>query len=417
MIVFFQIFTGLFFLLLFVVFYTYLGYGLVAWLLVTGRPNRNRHVTATGILATAGDKPAVTLIIPAYNERDYLPQKLQNCLAQDYPAHRLNLLFVIDGSTDGSAAYLETMRTQVPNALTIIGGTQRLGKVTAMNNAMRQVQTPITIFTDANTQLNPEAVSRLAAWFSAADIGAVTGEKRIQVYAHEAAAGSGEGLYWRYESLLKRLDAELYSIVGAAGELFAIRTDLYEPVEADTLLDDFVISLRIAGRGYRVAYAPDAYALERPSHSVGEEMKRKIRIATGGFQAMKRLAYLLNFFRYGMLTFQYVSHRVLRWAVTPFCLPLLLLLNVLLLFQPATETQSAGLLSPYFWWLVFGLQLAFYAAAGLGYVLENRKTRWKLTFVPFYFVFMNWCVLAGFGRFYTGTVSRSGLWDKAKRAT
>ncbi len=411
MIVSYQVLTGLFFLLLFVVFYTYIGYGMVAWVLVKLLPKRYPTLVSAQQM---DEQPAVTLIVPAYNERDYLPEKLQNCLIQDYPAHRLNLLFVIEGSTDGSAEYLETMRAQVPNSLIIIGGTQRLGKVTAMNNAMQQVQTPITIFTDANTQLNPEAVSRLAAWFSAADIGAVTGEKRIQVYAHEAAAGSGEGLYWRYESFLKRLDAELYSIVGAAGELFAIRTNLYEPVEADTLLDDFVISLRIAGRGYRVAYAPDAYALERPSHSVGEEMKRKIRIATGGFQAMKRLAYLLNFFRYGLLTFQYVSHRVLRWAVTPFCLPLLLLLNGLLLFRP--ENQSTRLLSPYFWWFVFGLQLAFYVAAALGYVLENRQTRWKLTFVPFYFVFMNWCVLAGFGRFYTGSISGSGLWDKAKRA-
>ena len=418
MIIFYQILTGLFFLLLFVVFYTYIGYGVVAWLLVKVLPKRRQKATVATtdrpIATDADEQPAITLIIPAYNERDYLSEKLQNCLIQDYPAHRLNLLFVIEGSTDGSAEYLETMRERVPNSLTVIGGTQRLGKVTAMNNAMRQVQTPITIFTDANTQLNPEAVSRLAAWFSAADIGAVTGEKRIQVYDHEAAAGSGEGLYWRYESFLKRLDAELYSIVGAAGELFAIRTNLYDPVEADTLLDDFVISLRIAGRGYRVAYAPDAYALERPSHSVGEEMKRKIRIATGGFQAMKRLMYLLNFFKYGLLTFQYVSHRVLRWAVTPFCLPLLLLLNSLLLFQPAN--QSAGLFSPYFWWFVFGLQLTFYVAAAAGYVLESRQTRWKLTFVPFYFVFMNWCVLAGFGRFYTGNIAGSGVWDKAKRA-
>ncbi len=415
MIVFFHVLTGLFFLLLFVVFYTYIGYGMVAWLLVKLLRRPRRKTTATDTPTVATDQPAVTLIVPAYNERDYLPEKLHNCLMQDYPAHRLNLLFVIEGSTDGSADYLETMRAQVPNSLTIIGGTQRLGKVTAMNNAMRQVQTPITIFTDANTHLNAEAVSRLAAWFSVADIGAVTGEKRIQLHAHEAAAGSGEGLYWRYESFLKRLDADLYSIVGAAGELFAIRTNLYEPVEADTLLDDFVISLRIAGRGYRVAYAPDAYALERPSHSVAEEMKRKIRIATGGFQAMNRLAYLLNFFKYGLLTFQYVSHRVLRWAVTPFCLPLLLIVNGVLLLRP--ENQSARQVSPYLWWVVLGLQLAFYAVAGVGYVLENRQTRWKLTFVPFYFVFMNWCVLAGFGRFYTGSMAGSGLWDKAKRAT
>ncbi len=393
--------VGLFAGLSFLVFYTYVGYGIVAWLLVKLRGKRNRVVALTEL-------PHVTMVVPAYNERDYLAAKLQNCLDQNYPADRLHLLFVIEGSTDGSAEFLAGQNR--PN-LRILSGTERLGKIAAMNKAMLQVETPLTIFTDANTQLNPEAVSRLVSRFTEG-VGAVTGEKRIQVDSTEAAAGSGEGLYWRYESFLKKLDAELHTIVGAAGELFAIRTDLFEPVESDTLLDDFIISLRIAGRGYRVEYAPDAYALERPSHSVTEEKKRKVRIATGGFQAMKRLAYLLNVGRYGWLSFQYVSHRVLRWAVTPFCLPLLVLLNILILFvlPPLNANQAATV----FWWIILAAQSIFYGAASVGYVLENRQTRWKLTFVPFYFVFMNWCVLLGFVRFNRGGLS--GVWEKAKRA-
>ena len=391
------------------VLYTYVGYGLVAWLLVRMRVGR-RDAAPNGSIApgipSVQDVPLVTMVVPAYNERDYLADKLQNCLAQDYPADRLQLLFVIEGSNDGSAEYLASQQAIMPN-LTVLSGSQRLGKVAAMNRVMGDVKTPITIFTDANTHLNPEAVSRLVSRFNAPDVGAVTGEKRIRATGSDSAAGSGEGLYWRYESFLKKLDAQLHTIVGAAGELFAIRTELYEPVETDTLLDDFIISLRIAGRGFRVAYAPDAYALEHPSHSVSEEMKRKVRIATGGFQAMKRLSYLLNVSRYGWLTFQYVSHRVLRWAITPFCLPLLLLLNAIMLTQPGTD--AAG-----FWPVLFGLQLAFYAAAGIGYVLENRHTRWKLTFVPFYFVFMNWCVLLGFWRYGNGNIS--GIWEKARRA-
>lgn len=395
---------GLFFLLAFIVFYTYVGYGLVIWLLVRLRGRSTSALPITPL-------PDVTMVVPAYNERDYLPAKLQNCLDQDYPPERLHLLFVTEGSNDGSAEYLDEMKQHLPN-LTIIGGTRRLGKVAAMNQAMRQVGTPITVFTDANTQLNREAVWRLATRFQAADVGAVTGEKRISSQGSEAAAGSGEGLYWRYESFLKKLDAQLHTIVGAAGELFAIRTELYEPVEPDTLLDDFVISLRIAGRGYRVDYAPNAYALERPSHSVGEEMKRKVRIATGGFQAIQRLSHLLNIFTYGWLTFQYVSHRVLRWAVTPFCLPLLLLLNLIIL----TESNAAGRPVPDagFWWAVLVAQLIFYGMAYAGYTLENRQTRWKLTFVPFYFVFMNWCVLLGFARFRNGGIS--GVWEKSRRA-
>lgn len=396
-----------FFGLAFLVLYTYVGYGLVTWLLVKAKPDSSAQSETTPTNAL----PLVTMVIPAYNERAYLYDKLKNCLDQDYPADRLHLLFVVEGSTDGSAEYLESRRADLPN-LTILSGTKRLGKVGAMNRAMQDIATPITIFTDANTHLNTEAVSRLVSRFSASDVGAVTGEKRIRIAGTEAAAGSGEGLYWRYESFLKKLDAQLHTIVGAAGELFAIRTNLYEPVETDTLLDDFVISLRIAGRGYRVAYAPDAYALEYPSHSVAEEMKRKVRIAAGGFQAMNRLTYLLNIFRYGWLSFQYVSHRVLRWAVTPFCLPLLLLLNGIMLTQPVGGVADAEQIL--FWQVLFGLQLAFYTAAVVGYVLENRQTRWKLTFVPFYFVFMNWCVLLGFWRYGNGNIS--GIWEKARRA-
>lgn len=401
MIVLYYLLATLFVGLSFVVFYTYIGYGLLAWLLVKFRGKRD-------VASNLSELPHVTIIVPAYNERDYLPGKLQNCLAQDYPADRLHLLFVIEGSTDGSAEFLA--QQQVSN-LRILSGMERLGKIAAMNRAMQQVKTPITIFTDANTQLNHEAISRLVSRFTDG-VGAVTGEKRIQVDNAESAAGSGEGFYWRYESFLKKIDAELHSIVGAAGELFAIRTDLYETVEPDTLLDDFIISLRIAGRGYRVEYAPDAYALERPSHSVSEEKKRKVRIAAGGFQAMKRLAYLLNVSKYGLLSFQYVSHRVLRWAVTPFCLPLLLVLNGLILV--VLQTGNTYPATEIYWWIMLLGQSIFYVAAYVGYVLENRQTRWKLTFVPFYFVFMNWCVLLGFARFNRGNLS--GVWEKSKRA-
>jgi cellulose synthase/poly-beta-1,6-N-acetylglucosamine synthase-like glycosyltransferase len=392
----------LFFLLSFLVLYTYLGYGLVAWFLVKLLRKKGPDHQLT---FSDDSLPHVTMVVPAYNERAYLAEKLQNCLDQDYPSEKLHLLFVIEGSTDGSEEYLRQRQAELPN-LQMLSGTQRLGKVSAMNRAMQQVATPITIFTDANTQLNEEAVRRLARRFDDKAVGAVTGEKRISLQGKESAAGSGEGLYWKYESFLKKLDAKLHTIVGAAGELFAVRTDLYEPVEPDTLLDDFIISLRIAGRGYRVDYAPDAYALERPSHSVAEETKRKVRIATGGFQSMQRLAYLLNIVKYGWLSFQYVSHRVLRWAVTPFCLPLLFLLNLIMVTQPAEE---AGL-----WWALLIGQVLFYGAAYVGYILESRQTRWKLTFVPFYFVFMNGCVLAGFVRFNRGNIS--GVWEKSRRA-
>ena len=187
------------------------------------------------------------------------------------------------------------------------------------------------------------------------NVGAVAGEKRISTEGSEAAAGAGEGLYWKYESFLKKLDTQLYSVVGAAGELFAVRTKLFGEVEKDTLLDDFMVSLRIAADGYRVIYEPDAYASERPSFSIQDEMKRKIRIASGGFQSITRLGFLWNIFKYGLLSFQYVSHRAMRWAVAPFCLPLIFLLNLaLIIFNPTPA------LSTFYDWAIWLLSTGNY---------------------------------------------------------
>jgi len=171
----------------------------------------------------------------------------------------------------------------------------------------------------------------------------------------------------------------LYSVVGAAGELFAIRTSLYRHVEKDTLLDDFIISLRVAQEGYTIQYDPDAYAIETASANIKEEFKRKVRISAGGIQSIVRLSSLLNIFKYGTLSFQYISHRVLRWSLTPLCL--ILLIPVLSIIAINEGILSFGLYSTLFW-----LQLLFYALALLGWFLENRETRIKILFVPYYFL-------------------------------
>ncbi len=389
-----------------IVFYTYVGYGILITLFVKIRG------PLVSVLPPADDDshlPMVTLVIAAYNEMNCLPVKLQNSRELDYPAEKLRLLFVTEGSADGSTAWLESLRDDGDWQIGVLSGRERAGKVAAMNRAMQHVQTPIVVFSDANTQLNTRAVRNLVRHFLDKNVGAVAGEKRIEVLDSEAAAGSGEGLYWQYESYLKRKDAQLHTVVGAAGELFAVRTALYEPVEPDTLLDDFIISLRIAGKGYQVQYEPGAYALERPSFSIDEEKKRKVRIAAGGFQSIMRLLYLLNIARYGWLTFQYVSHRVLRWAVTPFCLPLIWLANLALILpvQPLTPL--------YLFWITFFVgQCLFYAAAWLGYRQEHRRLRVKALFVPFYFTFMNVCAILGFLRYWRG--STSGIWEKVRRA-
>jgi hypothetical protein len=230
----------------------------------------------------------------------------------------------------------------------------------------------------------------------------VAGEKRVHAAPVDQASSSGESLYWRYESTVKRWESLLGNVMGAAGELFAIRSDCYVPLPDDALIDDFVLSFRIAMQGKRLVYEPDAYALEQASASIGEEWKRKRRIAAGGIQAVLWLRPLLNPWRYGLLTWQYISHRVLRWTVTPVALVLLLPLNAWLAWR------RGGI----YRWLMAG-QALFYGAAWVGWRLETRRIRWKPLFVPFYFTLMNLAVFAGVVRLVRG--QQDVRWERARR--
>jgi poly-beta-1,6-N-acetyl-D-glucosamine synthase len=262
------------------------------------------------------------------------------------------------------------------------------------------VKTPIVIFTDANTDLNKDAIRNIVRHYSNPSVGAVAGEKRVLMSGE--ASGAGEGFYWKYESLLKKWDSELYSVVGAAGELFSIRTELFMPVEKDTLIEDFVMTLRIAQKGFKVIYEPDAYAVEGHSADVKEELKRKIRISAGGLQAIWRLRDLFNPFKYGILTFQYVSHRVLRWTLAPIALPIIFIINIYL-----AKTST-------FYTFTFGCQMIFYTLSALGWACEQFKLKIKMFYIPYYFCIMNYSVYRGFIRLVKG--SQSVVWDKAKRA-
>ena len=195
----------------------------------------------------------------------------------------------------------------------------------------------------------------------------------------------------------------MYSAVGAAGELFAIRTELFNPMPEDTLLDDFILSLRIAMQGYKIAYCDKAYAIESGSADMHEEQKRKVRIAAGGLQSIARLKGLLNLFKYGTLSFQYISHRVLRWSVTPALLFLLFPLNLILVIA-----QGASLYK-----IIIILQIIFYVLACLGAIMAKKQIKIKILFIPYYFMFMNLNVLKAL--FYLKKHKGKGTWEKAKR--
>ncbi len=385
----------LFFSSFILLFYTYLGYGLLLWLWLKWKKISSPPSAHTGFARE--EWPEVTLVVAAYNEGQCLREKVANTRQLLYPSGKLNLVVVTDGSTDGSPEWLSQME-----GVQVMHEPQRKGKVAAINRAMAAMSSEIVVFSDANTLLPPNALYRLIAPFSNAEVGAVAGEKRVMTDSHSQAVG-GEGLYWKYESALKRMDAAFHTVVGAAGELFAIRRKLFKPTPTDTILDDFMISMHIAALGYKVAYDPEAYAMEKPSLNMTEELKRKIRISAGGIQSISRLLPLLNPFRFGKLSFQYISHRVLRWTLGPICLLLLWLSNVFLALNEAAAVYQLSLF----------MQLFFYGLALAGYLNRSAKVNIKGFYVPYYFVFMNWALVLGMLRFANG--QSTAIWEKAQR--
>ncbi len=380
---------------IFVVFFTYVGYGLLLYALISVR----RWIYGRRPIPQLVDYslPTLSLIVAAYNEEQIIEDKIRNTLNLVYPQDKLKIIFVTNGSTDRTPDLVRAY-----DMIQLLHSSERKGKITAVHQAMKSVDTDLVVFTDANTFLNSNALKLIARHYHDAKVGAVSGEKRVSI-EEQSDATAGEGFYWKYESTLKKWDSELYSVVGAAGELFSVRRSLYEPVPADTILDDFMISMQIAQKGYRIVYEPDAYAVELSSENVGEELKRKVRIAAGGIQSIVRLTALLNPFAYPVLSFQYIGHRVLRWTITPFMLFVALVTNAVLVVWHAGWLYDILLLG----------QLTFYGMALGGWLLERRKIKIKVLFIPYYFCIMNYAVLAGIIRYLSG--KQSAAWEKSIR--
>ena len=376
--------TTLFWLCLAIVVYTYVGYGLILYLLVFIK----RLAIKAKPLADITDDclPEVTLMVCAYNEEDIISEKMSNIHSLDYPADRLHLVWVTDGSTDNTNSILSAY----PD-VKIVFSPERRGKSAALKHGIKEVSTEIVMMTDANTMLNPGAVREIVRLMQTPTVGCVSGEKKVMAKSDSDKAAQGEGLYWKYESTLKRLDSELYSAMGAAGELCVIRRQLMTDIPDDTLLDDFVISMEIVRMGYKIAYTSKAFAMEYGSADLHEESKRKRRIAAGGLQSSWRLRSLMNPLRHPVVAFQFVSHRVLRWTITPVCLFALIPLNTILVLS------GEGIIYTIIWIL----QILFYASALAGMKISK------------YFVFMNLNVFRGMAYLINNT---SGTWEKAKRA-
>lgn len=378
--------------------YTYVGYPLLLTLLARTRPRGQLYEPAT---------PAVTLLIAAHNEQAIIAEKLENSLALDYPRERLQILVAADGSNDHTP---DIVRLYAGQGAELSYSPPRRGKMAAINRAMPQARGEIVVFSDANNMYETNVLRELVAPFADPTVGAVTGAKSI--VRGDGALGESEGLYWRYESFIKAQETRLGCCTGVAGEILAIRRELFEPPPDNIINDDFYLALRLIQQDYRVVYAPQAHSWERVSVSAEDEITRRARIVAGRYQAMALAPKLLPWQR-PLIVWQVISHKFLR-PLVPLALAGALLTNLLAIVRPARSKKYAllRLASPFNWLVLLG-QLLFYGSAWLGNRIERTGAAGKLLYLPTFLVNSNLAALIGLYR--SLTQGQTSLWQRARR--
>jgi cellulose synthase/poly-beta-1,6-N-acetylglucosamine synthase-like glycosyltransferase len=348
------------------------------WSYLTGRRNRRAS------LLTPEQLPAVTLIVPAYNEQACLPDKIQNLLQIEYPAEKLEIVLVSDGSTDRTNEIISSLGHP---SVRVVLLPERRGKASALNLAISEAHHDILICSDASTLLAPDAVKKLVRHFSSPQVGVVCGALE---FGRTPESQQTEGVYWKYESMLRLMEARLGATLTASGALFALHRRAFRLLDPGTVIEDFVIPMNARGLGYAVHYDPEATATDIAASSVSGEFSRRVRLAVGSFRALK------GFLRADLGAFTgvaFVSHKLLRW-VLPFLLIALLVSNVFLLEKQVYRAALFG-------------ELLFYLWAYVGFVCRHRMNRVRYALIGYFLMAMNLAFLVGFFRFLAGREERA----------
>lgn len=371
--------------------YAYVGYPLVIWSLsrVFGR-------NPTPPAVADQELPSVSLLITAFNEEKEIAHRIANGLAQDYPAGKLEVVIATDGCTDSTC---DIIRSRGDPALRLVEYPNRRGKPTVLNDTFSELSGDIVVLSDANSYFaDPNVICNLVRWFRDPGVAAVCGRL---VLTDPATGNNVDGLYWKYETFLKRCESRLGALLGSNGAIYAIRRELFEAIPADTVNDDLVIPLRAKIRtGKQIIYDPTARALEETPPGLRDEFARRSRIGAGGLQCLSLLSGLLHP-RHGWTAFAFVSHKLLRWAC-PFLMLAALAANITL--------AVAG--SPLYQLLLTG-QLFFYALALLGDQLPTGPKVCKVVRLTTMFTMMNAALLVGFARWFRG--AHRGTWNRTAR--
>lgn len=367
-----------------VIAYSYFGYP--ALLYIIGRLRR----AGADVSGVSGDGlPSVCLVISAYNEEAVIRSKIENSLALRYPADRLTILVASDGSSDGTVAIAADYEGA---GVELAHFPERRGKSAVLNDVISSRREDIIVFTDANAVFAPDAVERLTERFRDPGIGCVVGKLR---YVEDGATsvGRGEGVYWRYEALVSRLESTLQSVLVANGSIFAIRRGLFQELYPD-VANDLQIPADVASQGFGVVYEPQALAEEHTSVYWQEEFDRKVRIVLRGLTGFATLRGRIR----GMRRWQFWSHKLMRWMVGFF---------LFAAFGANIVLAEDSL----FYTLTLAVQVIFYFAALNGWLTKGQGRPRRFSYIPFYFTMVNASAAIAFIRFLVG--HRQRVWDKA----
>jgi len=376
--------------------YNYVGYPFVLYLLgalvqaksdfefLIAGENRRRPQQASY-------KPSVAVLVAAFNEEVVIEGRIRNLLEISYPSDLIEILIGLDSPTDSTSLILSQFRS---TRVRVFKFPKRRGKLAVLRDLAQQTSAEILLLTDAETMFAPDCVQKLVQHFADPAVGAVGGQLRVLDRDGNVPV---EGVYWRYELLLKSLESKLNCVVGMVGSLYAVRSALFH-AQRPSFAEDFQLPMQIRVSGRRVIYEPAALAVETATPTFAAEFRRRIRLGAADYQI---LTHNFGFFNplNGFVTFSYVSHKVLRW-LGPFLLLTVLISNLCLISKPI----YCGLLL---------VQSGLYAMASLGFLLATNGKSHKFLAIPFYFFSMNLALLCGFFRFLTGRQSMA--WDPTVR--
>jgi biofilm PGA synthesis N-glycosyltransferase PgaC len=375
---------AIFFASLFFLLYVYAIYPIMIYLLSRLRDNR--------VPPDESYLPGVSLIIAAYNEEDVIEEKILNSLSLDYPKEKLEIIIASDGSEDRTNSIVEKYSDR---GVVLSRVYPRGGKARALNLTIPKAKHEVLVLSDANAMYQKDGIRQLVKFMKDPSVGGVTGD--VKILNDRPEFGESEGFYYKYERFIQQCENNFSSIIGVDGAMYALKKKAFLPPSNDVILDDFVISMNIIRRGYRVLYNPEAVAYEDSIPEISQEIRRRIRITAGAVQALVKKEGLPGYHQIEEW-FMYLSHKLFRW-LSPFFMILLFMANTFLL-------QNT------YWRIFFALQLVFCALAGLGWIFSKRDIN-KIFKVPFYFCMVNYAALVGF---FKGIFKlQRSTWDKASR--